>query len=72
MTEIKTVPPQLMMYALLGAGVLILICCHCVYFHVRSEDDDSTAAHVRPRLPLASIPLQPRLTASPSRGRVSC
>jgi serine/threonine-protein kinase len=44
MTEIKTVPPQLMMYAILGAVVLILIVAVGVYFHVRSEDDDSTVA----------------------------
>ena len=44
MTEIKTVPPQLMMYALLAAAVLILIVAVGVYMHVRSEDDDSTAA----------------------------
>jgi serine/threonine-protein kinase len=44
MTEIKTVPPQLMMYSILGAVVLILIVAAAVYFHVRSEDDDSTAA----------------------------
>ena len=44
MTEIKTVPPQLMMYALLGAAVVILIIAAAVYFHVRSADDDSTAA----------------------------
>jgi len=44
MTEIKTVPPQLMMYSILGAVVLILIVAVGVYLHVRSEDDDSTAA----------------------------
>lgn len=44
MTEIKTVPPQLMMYSILGAVVLILIVTVGVYFHVRSEDNDSTAA----------------------------
>jgi serine/threonine protein kinase len=44
MVEIKTVPPQLMIYAILSAVVLILIVAVAVYFHVRSEDDDSTAA----------------------------
>src|SRR5262249_20680564 len=44
MTEIKTVPPQLMMYSILGAVVLILIVAVGVYMHVRSEDDDSTSA----------------------------
>src|SRR5258706_7063249 len=42
--EIKTVPPQLMIYSILGAIVLILIVALAVYFHVRSEDDDSTAS----------------------------
>lgn len=41
--EIKTVPPQLMMYSILGAIVIILIVALAVFFHVRSEDDDSTA-----------------------------
>ncbi len=44
MTEIKTVPPQLMLYSILGAVVLILIVAVLVFFHVRSEDDDSTSA----------------------------
>jgi len=46
--EIKTVPPQLMIYSILGAIGLILIVAIAMYFHVRSEDDDSTAAP-RPR-----------------------
>ena len=44
LTEIKTVPPQLMLYSILGAIVVILIVAAGVYFHVHSEDDDSTAA----------------------------
>jgi len=44
MTEIKTVPPQLMLYSILSAVVLILIVAVGVYLHVRSADDDSTAA----------------------------
>jgi serine/threonine protein kinase len=44
MTEIKTLPPQLMMYSILGAVVLILIVAVGVYMHVRSEDDDSSSA----------------------------
>jgi len=68
MTEIKTVPPQLMMYALLGAGVLILM----LPLPCTSMFDRRTTIlpppHVRPRLPLASIPLSPDSTASPSRG----
>jgi serine/threonine protein kinase len=42
--EIKTVPPKLMIYSIMGAVGLILIVSIALYFHVRSEDDDSTAA----------------------------
>jgi hypothetical protein len=42
--EIRAVPPRLMIYSILGAVVLILIVTVALYFHVRSEDDDSTAA----------------------------
>ena len=42
--EIQTVPPRLMIYSILGAVGLILIVAIAVFFHVRSEDDDSTAA----------------------------
>jgi len=42
--EIKTVPPRLMIYSILGAVGLILIVLIALFFHVHSEDDDSTAA----------------------------
>jgi len=42
--EIKAVPPQLMFYSILGAVVLILVIMVALFFHVRSEDDDLTAA----------------------------
>jgi serine/threonine-protein kinase len=42
--QIATVPPQLMIYAILGAVGLILAISIAVFFHVRSEDDGSTAA----------------------------
>ena len=42
--EIRTVPPQLMIYSILAAVALILIVAVALYFHVRSQDDDSTAA----------------------------
>ncbi|HYU47373.1 MAG TPA: PEGA domain-containing protein [Terriglobales bacterium] len=42
--EIKTVPPRLMLYSILGAVGLILIVALALFFHVRSEDDGSTAA----------------------------
>jgi serine/threonine protein kinase len=43
-TEIATVPPRLMLYAILGAVGLILVVSIVIFFHVRSEDDGSTAA----------------------------
>jgi serine/threonine protein kinase len=42
--EVKTIPPQLMMYAILGAVIVILVVSVALFFHVRSEDDGSTAA----------------------------
>jgi serine/threonine-protein kinase len=42
--EIATVPPRLMLYSILGAVGLILVIAIVVFFHVRSEDDGSTAA----------------------------
>jgi PEGA domain len=42
--EIRTIPPRLMIYSILGAVGLILIVAIAMFFHVRSEDDDSTAA----------------------------
>ncbi len=56
--EIKTVPPQLMIYSILGAIAVILIVAVAVYFHVYSEDDDSTAAP-RPTKPAISKPAAP-------------
>jgi hypothetical protein len=43
-TEIATVPPRLMLYSILGAVALILVVSIVIFFHVRSEDDGSTAA----------------------------
>jgi len=42
--EIVTVPPRLMLYSILGAVGLILVVALAIFFHVRSEDDGSTAA----------------------------
>jgi serine/threonine-protein kinase len=42
--QIVTVPPRLMIYSILGAVGLILVIVLAVFFHVRSEDDGSTAA----------------------------
>jgi serine/threonine-protein kinase len=64
--EIRTVPPQLIIYSILAAIVLILIVALAVYFHVRSEDDDSTAA---PRPSKAvSKPAQPAQVAPAVQG----
>jgi hypothetical protein len=42
--EMATVPPRLMLYSILGAVGLILVVATAIFFHVRSEDDGSTAA----------------------------
>jgi len=42
--EMATVPPRLMIYSILGAVGLILVVAIAIFFHVRSEDDGSTAA----------------------------
>src|SRR6202521_2893748 len=41
--EMATVPPRLMLYSILGAVGLILVVALAIFFHVRSEDDGSTA-----------------------------
>ncbi|MGB9204210.1 MAG: PEGA domain-containing protein [Terriglobales bacterium] len=56
--EISTVPPRLMIYSILGAVGLILVVAIAIWFHVRSEDDGSTAAP-RPAKEAASTPAQP-------------
>jgi len=56
--EISTVPPRLMIYSILGAVGLILVVAIAIWFHVRSEDDGSTAAP-RPAKAAASTPAQP-------------
>ena len=56
--EISTVPPRLMIYSILGAVGLILVVAIAIWFHVRSEDDGSTAAP-RPAKAAASTPTQP-------------
>jgi serine/threonine protein kinase len=44
MKEISTIPPRLMLFSILGAVAVILVIVVAVFFHVRSEDDGSTAA----------------------------
>ncbi len=56
--EISTVPPRLMIYSILGAVGLILVVAIAIWFHVRSEDDGSTAAP-RPAKAAESTPVQP-------------
>ena len=58
--EISTVPPRLMIYSILGAVGLILVVAIAIWFHVRSEDDGSTAAP-RPAKAVASTPAQPAI-----------
>ena len=64
--EISTVPPRLMQYSILGAVGLILVVAILVLFHVRSEDDGSTAAPrptkaVSSAQPVAQTPVAPRI-----------
>lgn len=56
--EIATVPPRLMLYSILGAVGLILVIVIALFFHVRSEDDGSTAAP-QPTKTAKSSPAQP-------------
>jgi serine/threonine protein kinase len=64
LTEIKTLPPQLMLYSVLGAVALILVVAVALYFHVRSQDDDGTAAP-RPARQAATQP-QPEAPVAPA------
>jgi eukaryotic-like serine/threonine-protein kinase len=61
-TEISTVPPRLILYSILGAVALILVVATWVFFHVRSEDDGSTAA---PRPVKAASTAKPSVPATP-------
>ena len=56
--EISTVPPRLMIYSILGAVGLILVIVIVLFFHVRSEDDGSTAAP-RPTKAVSKTSTQP-------------
>ena len=59
--EIATVPPRLMIYSILGAVGLILVVALAIFFHVRSEDDGSTAA------PRPAKAAKPSTSPSPSQ-----
>jgi serine/threonine protein kinase len=68
--EIATVPPRLMIYSMLGAVALILAIVIFIFFHVRSEDDGSTAAPraikaVSPRPNPPASPIQPAPAVEP-------
>lgn len=68
--EIKAVPPRLMIYSILGAVVLILVVTVALFFHVRSEDDDSTAAPrptaaVKPQPPAPDQSVAPQIIPAP-------
>ena len=56
--QIATIPPRLMLFSILGAVGLILVVAIAVFFHVRSEDDGSTAAP-RPTKAVKTVPAQP-------------
>jgi serine/threonine protein kinase len=57
MKEIATIPPRLMLFSILGAVAVILVIVIAVFFHVRSEDDGSTAA---PRPTKSAKPSSPQ------------
>jgi hypothetical protein len=65
MQEIATVPPRLMIYSILGAVALILVVVVALFFHVRSEDDGSTAAP-RPTKVEESKPAPPPVAQAPA------
>jgi len=58
-TEISTIPPRLMLFSILGAVALILVVSIAIFFHVRSEDDDSTVAPRPAKAAKASPPAEP-------------
>jgi serine/threonine-protein kinase len=67
MKEIATIPPRLMLFSILGAVAVILVIAIAVFFHIRSEDDDSTAApqptkaaQPTPAQPVAQTPVVPQ------------
>ena len=57
MGEIATLPPRLMLFSILGAVALILVIAVVVFFHVRSEDDGSTAAPRPTKVATESAPV---------------
>jgi serine/threonine protein kinase len=73
MKEISTVPPRLMLFAILGAVGLILVVAIVIFFHVRSEDDGSTSAPrpVKSAPAPAAAPQPPPVAAEAPRERIA-
>lgn len=65
--EISTIPPRLMLFSILGAVAVILVIAVALFFHVRSEDDGSTAA---PRPVKAETAPQPAPAQAPAAAPV--
>ncbi|HUB02619.1 MAG TPA: serine/threonine-protein kinase [Terriglobales bacterium] len=61
--EISTIPPRLMLFSILGAVAVILVVVLVMFFHVRSEDDGSTAA---PRPVKSETAAQPAPARTPA------
>jgi len=57
--EIRTVPPRLILYSISAAVGLILIVVVALFFHVRSEDDGSTAAPLPTKAVKSPAPAAP-------------
>lgn len=62
--EVVTIPPRLMLFSILGAVAFILVVAVALFFHVRSEDDGSTAAPRPVKTAVASQPAAPIQTAA--------
>lgn len=71
--EISTIPPQLMLFSILGAVGLILVVAILIFFHVRSEDDGSTSAPrpVKSAPAPAAVPQPPPVAAEAPRERIA-
>jgi Protein kinase domain/PEGA domain len=69
--EIKNVPPQLMIYSIAGAAVLILIIAVALVWHINSLNTDSdtsqpTTAQVVQPAPVQPAPVQPAPVQAPA------
>jgi hypothetical protein len=70
MKEIKNVPPQLMLYSIAGAAVLILAIAIGLVWHIHSlnSDDDSGAARTSSEAPVAPQSASPAQNAATQPG----